>query len=224
MFAGHIGASLAIARNERTVNAGVFIFAGMLLDAVLWLFVLLGWESVIIPADFGRTHQAQFSFPFSHSLAGSIGWSALAGLAAYALFPRRVTHRPRAALLVGAAVFAHWVLDWLVHEPEMPLAGAGSHLFGLGLWRSMPLALAVEAGIVVLGLVLYLPGSATTRGKKTGLAVLCALIMGSTIFGMTAAPAPPSIAAMAISSLIMILVVTCLAWWLCRPFRGQRAG
>ena len=52
MFAGHIGAGLAIGRADRRINVGVLISAALLLDAVLWLFILLGWESVSIPADF----------------------------------------------------------------------------------------------------------------------------------------------------------------------------
>ena len=46
MFAGHVGAAMAIGRAERRVNLGALIFAAVFLDFVLWLFVLLGWESV----------------------------------------------------------------------------------------------------------------------------------------------------------------------------------
>ena len=46
MFAGHVGAAMAIGRAERRVNVGVLIFAAVFLDVVLWLLVLLGWESV----------------------------------------------------------------------------------------------------------------------------------------------------------------------------------
>ena len=41
MFAAHMGVGLALGRAERRVNAGVFIAAGLLLDMLLWLFVLL---------------------------------------------------------------------------------------------------------------------------------------------------------------------------------------
>lgn len=63
MFAGHVGAAMAIGRAERRVNVGVFIFAAFLLDFALWTFVLLGWECVTIPANFNATHQPQFVFP-----------------------------------------------------------------------------------------------------------------------------------------------------------------
>ncbi len=67
MFAGHLGTALAFGRAERGVNVGVFVVAALLLDFLLWLFVLLGWESVTIPADFASKHQAEFVFPYSHA-------------------------------------------------------------------------------------------------------------------------------------------------------------
>jgi hypothetical protein len=83
MFAGHVGAALAIGKGARGVNVGLFVAAALLVDIVLWLFVLLGLESVTIPADFASTHQAQFVFPYSHGLVASIVWSTLAAVAAW---------------------------------------------------------------------------------------------------------------------------------------------
>lgn len=79
MFAGHVGAARAIGRVERRINVGWFFVAALLLDLVLWLFVLPGRESVVIPADFVVSHQPRFVFPYSHGLVGSSAWSALAG-------------------------------------------------------------------------------------------------------------------------------------------------
>ncbi len=79
MFAGHIGFALIAARVEPRVNVGVLAAASLLLDLLLWLFVLSGWESVIIPTDFQQTHQPEFVFPYSHGLSASIAWSALSG-------------------------------------------------------------------------------------------------------------------------------------------------
>src|SRR5262249_953901 len=124
VFAGHIGAALAIGRAERAVNVGVFVAAALLLDFLLWLFVLLGWESVTIPADFAGTHQPQFAFPYSHGLLASAAWAVLAGVLALTLCARLRT-RWRVATLVVLAVLSHWVLDALVHRPELPLAGRG---------------------------------------------------------------------------------------------------
>jgi hypothetical protein len=216
MFAGHVGVALAIGRAERRVNVGVFVFAALLLDIILWFFVLLGWESVTIPVNFASSHQPEFVFPYSHGLLASIAWSALAGAAIFIGYPRLKKRKLRAAAFVGTAVFSHWLLDALVHVPELPLAGAGSMKVGLGLWQSMPVALVVEAFILVVGLCLFMPGASLSRAKKLWLAVLSLLILAFTVVGMTVAPPPPSVNAMAASSFVTIIVVCVLACWLGR--------
>ena len=210
MFAGHIGAALAIGRAEPGVNIGMFVTAALLLDLLLWLFVLLGWESVAIPADFASTHQAAFLFPYSHGLLASVAWSAVAAVAGLLLYAR-CQWKWRAAMLLAVAVFSHWVLDAVVHRPELPLAGAASRVVGLGLWNNIPVALLLEGVVVVLGLYLFVSGSKVERSKSIALAVLTLVVMALTVVGMTIAPAPPSAAAMAGSSLATLLVVCVLA-------------
>jgi hypothetical protein len=223
VFAGHIGAALAIGRSERRINVAAFVLAALLLDVVLWLFVLIGWESVVIAPSFSATHQPEFTFPFSHGLVASLAWSAAAGVAVFAACSRLGASRLSAALLVAAAVFSHWVLDALVHSPELPIAGADSALIGAGLWNNMPLALAVEAFALLAGLGLFLPGAALSRTRKIWFAGLCLLVLAFTVAGMTVAPPPPSASAMALSSLITIAVICVLVYWLTRPRRESRS-
>jgi hypothetical protein len=217
MFAGHIGAAMAIGRTERRVNVGVFVGAALLLDVLLWLFVLLGWESVTIPADFAITHQPRFVFPYSHGLFAAVGWSVLAAAATFVWHPLTGS-RLRTSALVGLAVLSHWLLDALVHAPEMPLAGDGSTTVGLGLWNSLPVALAVEGFVTLGGLWLFLAASTMSSRSKLGLAALTFLMLAFTTAGMSIAPAPPSAVAMAASSLITIVIVCVLAAW-----AGKRA-
>lgn len=219
MFAGHIGAALALGRAERRVNVGIFVFAAMLLDLVLWLFVVLRRESVTIPADFASTHQPQFVFPYSHGLVASLGWSALAGAAVLLARGHRNESARRAAGFVAAAVFSHWLLDALVHAPELPLVGDDSIKVGLGLWQRMPLALAAEGAIAIAGLYLFLSGAALSKERKIALTLSTFCILAFTVAGMTIAPPPPSVLAMAASSLLTIVVVCLLYSWL-----GRSAG
>lgn len=216
MFAGHVGAAMAIGRAERRVNLGVLVFAAVFLDFVLWLLVLLGWESVTIPANFNATHQPEFVFPYSHGLLASIGWSVLAGAATFLWYPRLNRAKLRAAALVAAAVFSHWLLDALVHAPELPLAGAKSAKAGFWLWQDMPVALAVEAFIALAGLYLFVSSASLSRAKRLWLSALSVLVVGFTVVGMTVAPPPPSVVAMAASSLVTIVAVSALAGWLGR--------
>jgi len=191
-------------------------FAAVLLDFVLWSLVLLGWESVTIPADFDTTHQPTYVFPYSHGLLASLGWSVLAGAVTFLWYPRLNRARLRAAALVFTAVFSHWLLDALVHAPELPVAGARSAKVGLWLWQSMPLALAIEAFVALTGLYLFVSRASLSRTKKFWLSVVSLLIVGFTVLGMTVAPRPPSVVAMAASSLVTIIAVSALSGWLGR--------
>ena len=225
MFAGHLGAALAIGRADRQINVGLFATAAFLLDLLLWLFVLLGWESVSIPADFASTHQPAFYFPYSHGLASSAGWSACAGAIAF-MVGRRGTRwgRWRLAFLVAVAVFSHWLLDALVHRPELPMGGADSAKVGVALWNHLPIALVLEAGIVVVGLWLFTTGSRLSSRRLVGLVVLALAILVFTVLGMVMAPPPPSALAMAASSLVTVTAICAAAWWLGRPGGVRRSG
>ena len=210
MFAGHIGAGLALARAEPRVNAGLFVTAALLLDLVLWLLVLLGLEKVSIPSNFASTHQPEFEFPYSHSLLGALAWSGVAAAACAVAFPRLRSARGRIALLIAAAVFSHWLLDWLVHQPELPLAGNDSLKTGAGLWQNLPLALSIETAMAIIGLLIFLGGRTLSRGRSIALSILVVVLSIFTIAGMTLAPPPPSPQAMAGSSFVFLALVCAL--------------
>lgn len=223
MFAGHIGVALAAARIAPRANVGVLAAASLLLDLLLWLFVLLGLESVVIPADFPQRHQPEFVFPYSHGLFASIVWSALAGAFLFSLRKPRGGPGARSAFLVPGVVFSHWLLDALVHRPELPLLGASSRQVGLGLWNNMAFALVLEGALVVAGMLLFFPGCALPRAKRLGLVALVLVVLASTVVGLTVAPPPPSVAAIAGSSLGTIVLVCVLIGWLGSATRARRA-
>ena len=135
----------------------MFAAASLLLDLLLWLFVLLGWEAVVIPPDFPQTHQPEFVFPYSHGLLAGAAWSALAGAFALLLYRRRGGESSRPAFLVTGVVFSHWLLDALFHRPELPVTGIASHQVGVRLWNSMPDALIFEPRQRNLWVVFPLP-------------------------------------------------------------------
>ncbi len=100
------------------------------------------------------------------------------------------------------------------YHPELPPAGAGSPVVGVGLWNNMPVALVVEAALVVIGMYLFFPRNGLSRAKQLALGVLSLLVLALTIAGLTVAPTPPSAAAMAASALITIVILCLLIGWL----------
>lgn len=213
MFAGHVGVALAATKIERRINVGVLIASAMLLDVLLWGFVLVGWETVTIPPDFIATHQPQFGFPYSHGLVASVGWSLLVGVT---VFAHPIETGMRSAMIAGGLVFSHWLLDVLVHRPELPVAGADSTRLGLELWSHMPIALSLEAALVGIGLVLFLRSNVLPRPRRFAIIALSLVLLAFTVLGMTFAPPPPSPAAMAASSLVTSVVVCMLFGWLAK--------
>lgn len=222
MFAGHIGVALAASRLEPRMSVGLFAMASLFLDFLLWLFILLHWESATIPADFPETHQPEFVFPYSHGLLAGVVWSVLAGGLLFLLCSHRQELRWRASILAASVVFSHWLVDALVHRPELPLTTAASPAVGLGLWNNMPVALGVEAAFVVVGMYLFFPAKDLSRARQLALGVVVVLILAFTIAGMTVAPPPPSAAAMAGSSLVTIVLVCLLMGWLGSGSRARR--
>src|ERR1700737_3463091 len=61
----------------------------------------------------------------------------------------------KAAFILGACVLSHWILDLVVHRPDLPLYPGSSQKFGLGLWNSLPATLMVECIFFFGGLMLY---------------------------------------------------------------------
>jgi membrane-bound metal-dependent hydrolase YbcI (DUF457 family) len=96
-------------------------------------------------------------YPISHSLLVVIMWSLLFGVG-YFLFTKNRT----GALVLGGLVLSHWVLDLLVHIPDLPLYPGASPKVGLGLWNSPLLTIRIEGVIFIVGIVLYL----NTKKKK----------------------------------------------------------
>ena len=152
MFVGHFALACGAKRAAPTVSLGWLVAAVTALDLVWPVLVLAGVEQVrIAPGATAFTPLVFESYPWSHSLLMSGVWGlVLAGLARW----RRIS-TPASGLLV-ALVMSHWVLDWITHAPDMPLWPGPSPRFGLGLWNSVPLTIAIEGALWIAGIAVYL--------------------------------------------------------------------
>ena len=208
MFVGHLGAGLLLKRANREVSLGALFLGAMLLDIVLWVLVLARVESVLVPAHLQSMADLRFDFPYSHGLAASVGWSVAAFLVAWFTW-KRFPH----AFVISIAVFSHFALDWLVHIPELPVAGRGSTLLGFGLWQHLPLAWGVETALAAAGLWIYLRTQPLSRARTFALSGAVAVVTLMTILGQASKSAPPAPSVMALTSLVMIALLVFFAWW-----------
>ena len=122
-------------------------------------------DILCLPATLFRRGEA-FVLAATHSLAASLVWSAAAmGIAAIAGADLRTI------LVLGLAVFSHWILDFITHPmgavigkkprkpapPDLPLSfSAVSPKVGLGLYNhSFALSVVFDIGLTVAGVAAY---------------------------------------------------------------------
>lgn len=207
MFIGHYGVGLAAKKPAKTISLGTLFLAAQWLDLIWPILVLLNIEHVVIEPGNTQLTPLDFTYyPFSHSLLFVLGWSIVLGVVYYFIKKNK-----RNALIVGLLVLSHWVLDLLVHRPDLPLIPGGPYV-GLGLWNIPLVAVILEFLIYIGGIVLYI--NTTSAKDKIGtygfwsLTVLLAVIYVINIAG----PPPPDVDAIGWAGLLLWLFVLWAYW------------
>src|SRR2546428_12640430 len=134
MFVGHYSVAFA-ARSERNkIPLWILFVAVQFLDFIWATLVLLGIEKLRVIKGFTAGSMLDSYFhSSSHSLIAAIAWSALAALIYKPLCSwLGYTYKKSAALIVGVAVFSHWILDLIAHPGD--LAIYEGHVQGVGFW------------------------------------------------------------------------------------------
>jgi len=109
MFVGHY--SVAFAAKTAKIPLWILFVAVQFLDYIWATLVLLGIEKLRVIKGFTAGSMLDSYFhPYSHSLITAVLWSGVAALC-YKPLCRWLGFRytKSAALIVGAAVFSHWI-------------------------------------------------------------------------------------------------------------------
>ena len=150
MFAGHFAVAAAVKAKNPDVPLWSLMAATQLLDVLFVPLLLSGVESM---EPVGTGHgEVIIHANYTHSLVGTLLLAVLVGGLAWRAWGKR------SGVVLGAVVFSHWLLDFLVHRQDMPLLpGAVGHLpmLGLGLWRFSAVSIGLEALLVVVGAFMY---------------------------------------------------------------------
>jgi hypothetical protein len=208
VFVGHYGPSLAAKALKKTIPLWVLFIAVQWVDILWSIFVLMGIEKVrIVPGITATNPLDLYYMPYTHSLVAATFWS-VAAIMTYKVFSRQDGWST--AAIVGVAVFSHWVLDLLVHRPDLPLYD-NTMKMGLGLWNLPVLAFALEIVFLFFGLYLYLRATKPVgRGGHYGMlifAVVMLPVQALVFFG----PPPSSGSAAAITALVSYAVFAAVA-------------
>ena len=165
MFIGHFApAFVAAAVSPKNPRLGTVFVAAQLIDWGFFALAIVGMErmridpaaSVMVPFDL-------YDMPYTHSLVGTAIWAA-ACLGVVAVHQRNL----RAGVLAGLVAASHWLLDWLVHVPDLTFDG-GPPKHGLGLWNYPWVSIPLELGLTLGAFAFYLR---RTRGPVGPPAVL----------------------------------------------------
>ncbi len=212
MFVGHYAASLALKRFEKRASLGVLFLAVQFVDIVFFPLVLLGIERVNIVENFTQSTHFELEYmPYTHSLLSSLLWAGLA----YALFRWVIVKKNSVAIVVALAVFSHWLLDLLVHTPDLPLWNDASPKFGFGLWNNAVATYSIEAILLLSTLWLYLRSTtATTAVGKYGMSIFVIFLLLVNVVNIFGPLGGDSKMALAISALTAYLVFAAVAFWL----------
>jgi len=193
VLAGHYSAAFLAKVAAPRTPLWLLALAVQLVD-VLWAsFVLLGIESFRLDPSLPSNPLVLEHMPYTHSLLGTLLWAGLAGLLVKRWLGRA------AAAAVATAVTSHWLLDVLVHRPDMTLWGMPPKL-GLGIWNFPASALALELGLLLASALWCLRSGAIAASRRRGVLVAVAVLGVLQLVTTLAPPAlgPSGVAATAL--------------------------
>ena len=222
MFVGHYSVSFAASRSGVFLPLWVWFVAVQWLDLVFMTLVLAGVEKVRLTEGFTESNDLDLYFmPFSHGLVGSLVMSVIFAAIAAVVFP--AARKPLGFTLVALASFSHWLLDLLMHTPDLPIFDDDSTKVGLGLWDHAAIALPLELLVLVLGAWVYTRAARLTgRGKAFvwGFVGLLAVFQLYATFG----PTSESPTEFAITALVGYIALAAIAGWVERRVHRAYAG
>jgi membrane-bound metal-dependent hydrolase YbcI (DUF457 family) len=157
MFVGHF--ALAAAAKPILKKPSIFslMLAGQFLDIVfLILFPFKIEYFSLVNTEIHRTFGNLLIHAwYTHSLLGAM---LLAGTV-YALMRFIFKNDSKTSLGISVLVFSHWILDLVVHRPDMPLLPGNLGqlpLLGMGLWNQPWLVWFIELLMVIAAIGIYI--------------------------------------------------------------------
>ncbi|QHW31251.1 permease [Paenibacillus rhizovicinus] len=164
MFAGHFGLAAAVKAKDTNTPVWALMLGTQLLDVIFVPLFVTGKETIIAVGGDGYGG-GLIHANYTHSLAGAVVISLLALWLGWRIWSKR------SGIVIGLVVFSHWLLDLIVHRPDLPiLPGNAGHLplLGFGLWQHSAISAALEAAMIAGGFLLYFR-SAVARSKSSGI-------------------------------------------------------
>jgi hypothetical protein len=197
MVAGHFGLAAGIKKIAPRLPLWSLLLATFFLDVVFIFFAIGGLEKIspVDPANPNAYGGSLIHAYYTHSLVGALLLSAMAGLFAGWRWGKR------GGYVIAGVVFSHWILDLIVHRPDLPILPGNLGnlpLLGFGLWQYPAVSAIVELALVVGGTWFYYRAAKQAaetspnqkeQGRRAltstiGVAALLLLLLASNVLGM----------------------------------------
>jgi hypothetical protein len=207
MFIGHYAPALTAGAHGKIKLWQAFV-AVQFLDFAWAGLNLAGIEKTHIVEGFaGNNPLDLYYMPYTHSLGMSLIWAVGAAfLFALAFRKQALT----GAILFGVLVFSHWVLDLIVHKPDLAL-WFGTSKVGFGLWEKPWLANILELGLFLAGMIWYLSKTVATGTFGKYYPIVFIALFASIHAVSQTMPVPSSVTEATISAIVSFIVMVLLA-------------
>jgi len=162
MITGHFGLAVGVKKYAPRLPLWSLLTATFWLDILFMGLSLLGVES-FAPMDpdqpvYGEVMIHAF---YTHSLVGAVLISAITGWLA------SLRWKKKGGMVIAAVVFSHWILDLLVHRPDLPILPGNLGdlpLLGLSLWDRPLWSAGIELVLALGGAYLYYRSTTALKG------------------------------------------------------------
>ena len=214
MYIGHYAVALALRKVDKNTSLGLLFLAVQLADIIFFPLVLLGVERFAIIENFtDSTHFELIYMPYSHSLFSTL----MATTVVYFIIRFVLRQNKLTALVVGIAILSHWILDLIVHTPDLPLFADTSYKFGFGLWHSALATYILEMIILFAGFWIYLRSVKNINSfNKYGMIIFVLMLLLINAINIFGPLVNNSIEQFSITSFSLYLIFAAVAHWLDR--------
>lgn len=215
MFVGHYAPVFAIAAVRRDPGLATGFIAVQLVDLGFMSLSYVGIEKWRAnPAITGFTPIDLYFMPYTHSLAGATIWAVAFAFVVAAFTPPG--RQFLSAVIAGALVLSHWLLDLIVHRQDLALVHDNEPKLGYGLWDHPLIEAPLELGLLLAGFALFMTATKPrgTIGRIVPWLVLAALLGLQGVNWFT--PAASDAATFSALGLTAYLLLAVLAYWLDR--------
>lgn len=205
MFVGHYATGLAAKAAFPRAPLWSLIGASQLLDIGFSAAIIPGLEKFQVDSRLPGNPFILYQMPWTHSLPAAVVWS----LAAFGV-AKLCKLQTKIAAAIGAVVFSHWILDLLVHRPDLQLWPTGPKV-GFGFWNLPAPELGFEMALLALGGCAWVARREEFKQSSWPAAIYIGLLAMLGIMFALPAPPPSDPVYTGILGLVLSAFITALA-------------